>query len=150
MEVEEFEPEFYELPRGTTGLPDLLIFSRKRVNGIQSLLRAYIVKPKGDGFWCERYFVEDKDGMDWALTYATEKVRQQVVVQQPTGTNPAQAPFQVTPFEDWRALAVQFEMGFYQGLGQVGRKSDDMRLVSRLREAIGMPEVHTQVESFQP
>ena len=150
MEVEEFDPEFYELPRGTTGLPDLLIFSRKRVNGMQSILRAFIVRPMGDGFWCERYFVEDKDGMDWVLTYATEKVRQQVVAQQPSGTPPTQSPFQLKPFEDWRALAVQCEMGFYQGLRQVGRRTDDLRLVARLREATGLPEVHVHVESYQP
>ena len=147
MEVEAFEPEFYELPRGTAGLPDLLIFSRKRVRGMQSILWAFIVKPTGDGFWCERYFVEDKDGMDWALTYATEKVRQQVVAQQSSQTPPAQTPFLLKSFQDWKALAVQFEMGYYQGLRKVGGYSDDVALVTRLREAILMPGVHVRQES---
>lgn len=146
MEVKEFEPEFYALPRWTSGLPDLLILSQKLVDGTGAALRAYVVKPSGDGIWSQRYYVEDKDGMEWARAYATEKIRQQVLVKQPSESALSPEPFQLQPFVEWKALAVQFEMGFYQGLRQVARRTDDVQLASKLREALAMPEVHMEPE----
>ena len=150
MDVVEFDPEFYALPRGPNGLPDILIYSRKIVGETQALFRAYIVSSTKPGYWCERYFVEDKDCMDWALVHANEKVRQYVIAQRAANLPPQQEPFKLEPFEDWRSVAVQYGMDLYPGLQAVASNTDDRRLQARLRVALKAPGVHEQVESFKP
>jgi len=148
MQDIDFDPEFYALPMGPSGLPDLLIFSRKQLSDSSAIVTAFIVTPLSPGYWCEEVYVESENSMEWALVYAKEKVRQYVVEQRPTEQTCPEDPFQLRPFEDWRAFAAQVELGFYPGFRPASR--NNVKLGTKTREVLKAPEVHIAEKHYRP
>lgn len=148
MQVIDFDPEFYALPLGPSGLPDLLILSRKQLSDSSAVVTAFIVAPQNPGYWCEEFYVESEKAMEWALVYAKEKVRQYVVEQRPTGQIHSQEPFQLQQFEDWPEFAAQVELGFYPGFRPASK--NNVKLATKARDVLKIPEVHIGQKHFRP
>lgn len=126
MSADELKPEFIALPLAPNGLPDLLIITKSFVpSHSHGIVHAYIVPSAQDsnGYWAEVYKANGELAIKWATLLAMERVRQHVVSLRSSEPGWVPKPINFPPFDDWDALAVQRELGFYPMLQMVANAS---------------------------
>lgn len=142
-------PEFYVLPPGPNGLPDLIIvavqFSRNH-----GVVRVFIVPsdPASTGYWCERFEADGDDAIQWSMRFATQKIRQ-YSHEQRAGSPAALAPFKFTVFDDWVTLSVQHRLGYYPMLQAAAAQAQPVAVQEYLGEKLKVHEVQITPEHFQ-
>lgn len=142
-------PEFYVLPLGPNGLPDLLIFAMQFSRN-HGAVRAFIVPsdPASTGYWCERFESDGDDAITWGLRFAKEKIRQYSHAQR-AGSPAALAAFQLTPVDDWVTLSVQRRLGYYPMLEAAAAQAQPVAALEYLGEKHKAYEVLVTQEHFQ-
>lgn len=137
-------PEFYALPLGPSGLPDLMLFAMRFSHNRGTVPS----DPQSTAYWSERFESDGSDALKWGLLFAKEKARQYAHAQR-AGTPAALAPFELTPFVGWVTLSVQRRLGFYPMLDAAAAAAKPIAVAELLREKHTAYDVEVFEQHFQ-